>query len=50
MKLATVRIKSDSHPGGVLINQKDFDPKKHVPFDEAPAPAAKKPGRAKRAK
>lgn len=35
--VATVRIHHDGFPGGVLINQADFDPKTHRLFEEQSA-------------
>jgi hypothetical protein len=33
MKLTTVRIADPDVKGGILINEKDFDPKVHKRFD-----------------
>ena len=37
MKIPTVKIEADTEAGFAVINEADFDPKKHKPFTEQKA-------------
>lgn len=46
--IPTVRIKRDTPKGYAIINESDFDPKRHTLYNPEPAPAPEKPKKAKR--
>ena len=48
MSCPTVKVKSDNDQGFIIINESDFDTKKHTKFSSKPA--AKKPAQKKSVK